>query len=58
MNVARAMRVDSVVQNRGASIVTTRESMNCMHLDLMMLKVIEDMTIVLHSSMKICLKQL
>ena len=58
VNVFDSRNVNGIMRSRGTNIVSDKEVVRGMHPDLLLLKVIQNMIMLLHSAMKICQKQL
>ena len=56
VNIARIRDVNGAMRSRVTNIVSVREAVRRMHPNLLVLKVIQNPTMLLHNAMKIYLK--
>ena len=57
-SMSKSRKVNCIVRSRSTNIVGSREAVSQVHLDLMVLKVVENLAVLLHSALEIYLKEL
>ena len=57
-SMSRSRKVNCIVQSRSTNIVGAGKIVSQVHLDLLVMEVIENSAILLHCVMEICLKEL